>query len=82
MPDKAGSLTFVEWSFEGETDFPEKGKWQLKDNGQRGTAKAVHVYEKPGTYFAVVRVMSERNGDKGAPFTQIRNIDRARVVVE
>ena len=81
-PDKAGSLTFVEWSFEGETDFPEKGKWQLKDNGQRGTAKAVHVYEKPGTYFAVVRVMSERNGDKGAPFTQIRNIDRARVVVE
>jgi hypothetical protein len=82
VPEGAGSLTFVEWSFEGETDFPEKGKWELCDNGQRGTAKAVHVFEKPGTYFAVVRVKSERSGDKTEPFTQIRNIDRARVMVE
>ncbi len=34
-----------------------------------------------GIYFAVVRVKSERNGDKGQPFTQVRNIDRVRVVV-
>lgn len=82
VPDQAGSLTFVEWSFEGETDFPRKGEWQLRDKGQRGTAEETHVYGKPGTYFAVVRVKSERNGDKTAPFTQIRNIDRVRVVVE
>ena len=82
VPDMAGSLTFVEWSFEGETDFPEKGEWELRDCGQRGMATAEHVFEKPGTYFAVVRVMSERDGDKTAPFTQIRNIDRARVIVE
>ena len=82
VPDGAGALTYVEWSFEGEQDFPEKGAWQLRDNGQRGTAEAVHIYEKKGTYFAVVRIKSERNGDKAAPFTQIRNIDRVRVVVE
>lgn len=82
VPDQAGSLTFVEWSFEGETDFPRKGEWLLRDKGQRGKAEEIHVYGKPGTYFAVVRVKSERNGDKTAPFTQIRNIDRVRVVVE
>ena len=26
VPKGAGKLTFVEWSFEGEQDFPEKGK--------------------------------------------------------
>lgn len=82
VPDRAGTLTFVEWSFEGETDFPKKGEWDLRDNGQRGTAVSEHVYGKPGTYFVVVRVKSERNGDKTALFTQIRNIDRVRVVVE
>ena len=82
VPDGAGGLTFVEWSFEGETDFPEKGEWELQDGGQRGTAHAEHTFAKPGTYFAVVRVKSERNGDQTAPFTQVRNIDRARVIVE
>lgn len=82
VPEGAGSLTFVEWSFEGETDFPEKGEWELRDGGRRGTAQTVHIFEKPGAYFAVVRVKSERNGDKTALFTQIRNLDRARVVVE
>lgn len=82
VPDGAGMLTFLEWSFEGETDFPEKGEWELHDGGQRGTAKAVHTYQKPGTYFGVVRIKSERNGKKDALFTQVRNIDRVRVIVE
>lgn len=82
VPDGAGSLTTVEWSFEEEQDFPKKGEFELRDNGQRGIAKAEHIFEKTGTYFAVVRVRSERNGDKNSAFTQIRNIDRVRVVVE
>lgn len=81
VPKGAGKLTFVEWSFEGETDFPEKGEWELSKDGKCGIAKAEHIYRKPGTYFAVVRVKSERNGDKSQPFTQVRNIDRVRVVV-
>lgn len=82
VPADAGALTYVEWSFEGETDFPEKGEWILKDKGRKGTAEAVHTYQKPGIYFAVGRVKSQRRGDKGDLFTQIRNIDRVRVVVE
>lgn len=82
VPEGAGALTFVEWAFEGEEDFPEKGTWELFENGRKGIAKAVHAYVKPGTYFAVVRVKSERNGDRSQLFTQIRNIDRVRVIVE
>lgn len=82
VPKGAGSLTFVEWSFEGEMDFSEKGVFTLQEEGTKGTAEAEHVFEKPGTYFAVVRVMSERNGDREAVFTQVRNIDRVRVIVE
>lgn len=35
---------------------------------------------QPGTYFAVVRVISNRN--PGDAFTRLRNLSRARVVVE
>lgn len=83
VPDGAGSLTWVEWSFEGEQGFTGKSEFEFRDNGgQQGTAKAEHAFAPPGTYFAVVRVKSERNGDKSAAFTQIRSIDRVRVVVE
>lgn len=82
VPEGAGSLTAVEWSFEGEEDFPYKGVFELSDNGKQGNAKYSHSYTKPGTYFAVVRVMSQRDGDKTDLYTQVRNIDRVRITVE
>jgi hypothetical protein len=82
VPNRAGTLTFVEWSFEGEKDFPVKGEFELSNGGQNGISKMVHKFENSGTYFGVVRVKAERNGNKNALFTQIRNIDRVRVVVE
>lgn len=54
----------------------------LTDGGKCGTVKAEHVFETPGTYFVSVRVKSQRNGDKNDLFTQVKNIDRVRVVVE
>lgn len=72
IPDGAGYLTGVEWSFEGEKDFPVK----------TGTeTKVTHTYTKPGNYIAVVRTYNERHGDKETPFTRIRNIDRIAVTV-
>ena len=82
VPTGAGSLTSVEWSFEGEQDFPLKSEFELVQGGQQQTIKAVHSFTEPGTYFVVVRVKSERNGDKKALYTQIRNIARVRVVVK
>lgn len=39
-------------------------------------------YDRPGTYFATASVKSQRNGDRGDVFTQVRNLARARVIVE
>ncbi len=82
VPDGAGKLTCAEWSFDGEQDYPYKGELELRDGGQRAAVHAEHIYEKPGTYFAVIRVSSERNGSKEALFTQVRNLERVRVIVE
>lgn len=82
VPYGAGKLTTVEWSFEGEQDFPEKGSFDLIGSGRSGMAQYTHTYNKPGVYFAVVRVRSERNGDANALYTQVRNIARVRVIVE
>ena len=82
VPQGAGTLTRIEWSFEGEPDFPVQGTWSLTDEGRRGVASASHTYEKPGTYFAVARIRAERRGDAQTPFTQVRNLARVRVVVE
>ena len=82
VPDKAGILTYVEWSFEGEEAFSYKGDFTLSDGGCRGKAECHYTYVKSGTYFTVVRVMSQRDGDKEDLYTQVRNIDRVRIVVE
>ena len=82
VPAGAGSLTQAEWSFRGEQNYPYKGKLELRDGGQRATIQTEHIYEEPGTYFAVIRVSSERNGDKDSLFTQVRNLERVRIIVE
>ncbi len=82
VPEGAGILTGVAWSLDGDPNFERKGTWELTQEGRCGRATTSFVYERPGTYFGVVRVTSERCGDKGQLFTQIRNIDRVRVVVE
>lgn len=47
-----------------------------------GTATVTTSYDKPGTYFVTAFVKSQRTGDKSDVFTQVRNLARARVVVE
>ncbi len=49
---------------------------------QAGRACAQTSYDKSGTYFATAFVKSQRRGDKQDAFTQVRNLARARVVVE
>jgi hypothetical protein len=40
-----------------------------------------HTYPEPGTYFPVVRVTSQREGDRDTPYGLIQNLARVRVVV-
>ena len=73
IPEGCGVLTNVEWSFEGEKDYPVK-------TGKQTTAE--HTFGKPGKYVVAVRTYNERKGDDQTPFTQIRNIDKMVVTVE
>lgn len=73
IPKGCGGLTNVEWSFEGEIDFPIK-------TGERTSAG--HIFTKEGKYVVVVRTYNERNNDTKTLFTQIRNIDKMVINVE
>lgn len=63
--------------------------WDRKLSFEKGTLGKIHTahaevivsYEKPGTYFATVRIASNRHGDASDPFTQVLNLDRVRVIV-
>ena len=53
--------------------------------GVRGTIHTAHAetvasYDQPGTYFATVRIASNRKGEND-PFTQVLNLDRVRIIV-
>lgn len=82
VPNGAGIITEAQWSFEGSEDFLETDSMELYDGGQRARLTAEHTFEKKGTYFAVCRVASERNGNRDDMFTQVRNLERVRVIVE
>ena len=63
--------------------------WDGKLAFEKGTKDAVHTahaetigcYDRPGTYFATVRIATNRRGESD-PFTQVLNLDRARIIVE
>ena len=64
------------------------GIWESSlafDRGVRGTVHTAHAetvaaYDHPGTYFATVRIASNRKGESD-PFTQVLNLDRVRIIV-
>ncbi|KAM5353687.1 hypothetical protein ACJ41O_000337 [Fusarium nematophilum] len=78
VPSGAGTVTSVEWDFEGTGDYVK---------GDFGKAKDVmdvfvsRVYQRRGTYYPAVRVATHRDGEK-SPYAQIMNLGRMRVVVQ
>lgn len=72
LPEGAGKITRVEWSFEGEKDYPVKTGDCLA---------ASHTFANPGKYTVCVRTYNHRSGDEKDVFTQIPNIDRMLVEV-
>lgn len=83
VPFHAGKLTSAEWSFEGEDDYPVKGEFaSINSDGAIATVEAKYIFSKPGTYFPVLRVKSNRKGDLNNLFAQVKNISRVRVIVK
>jgi hypothetical protein len=69
----------AEWDFEGIDTYPVHDRI---DRARRtGRLDATHIFTRPGTYFPVVRVSSQRDGNTTSPYTRISNLARVRVVV-
>lgn len=79
VPLNSGSIVAVEWDFEGCGDYASKQQFDLLQTQMQLTV--THVFAKPGTYFPVVRVTSQRQGNAQTPYGRIQNIARVRVVV-
>lgn len=80
VPPSAGKIVKTEWSQTGNDDFLDAPLPQ-----QPSETLSVHktfVYSKPGTYYPVLRVISQREGDGTMEFTRVGNLARVRVIVE
>jgi hypothetical protein len=76
-PPSAGMIVKVEWDFEGDGHFTP----QPVSIGHESAFKEVHRFIRPGTYFPVVRVTAQRDGDANTPFGLVQNLASMRVTV-
>lgn len=94
VPPGAGEVVATEWEFveaskevntgpgNGITPDPNSAGNSVPDPMPRTvTSTATQSFDSPGTYFAIVRVISQREGDPDTPHAQVINLARARVVV-
>lgn len=92
LPENAGEVTSVRFDFNDdwsypvpiENLFPIEGKLTRtdKDSVHGAFAETAYHFAEPGTYFASVRITSQRSGNADDVFTQVKNLDRVRIVVE
>ena len=95
IPEGAGLVTAIDYAWESDLTFGTDGmSWvehfpnlgEFRRTESEGICGAVshtkHAYEQPGEYFASVRVKINRTGDATDPFTQVKNIGRAKIIVE
>jgi hypothetical protein len=79
VPPGAGSVVAAEWDFEGAGTYPVAER--IAQPQAELQLQATHAYAQPGTYFAVLRATSQRQGDRHTPYGRIQNLARVRVVV-
>lgn len=76
-----GKVTGAAWDYEFTNDWSHE---ETLIPAEDGSARVVtsHVFTKPGVYYPCLKVRSNRYGDAGDLFTQCKNLDRVKVVVE
>ncbi|MFC4376251.1 hypothetical protein ACFO5K_19315 [Nocardia halotolerans] len=77
IPPGTGQITATEWDFTGSGDFVDR-PFDAKEHGTVRVGQTF-AYDRPGTYFAAVRVTSQR--DPNSAFERVPNLARVRVVV-
>ncbi|KAH7119213.1 hypothetical protein EDB81DRAFT_766824 [Dactylonectria macrodidyma] len=78
VPTDTGKIISMEWDFLGVGDFTAA---PLTSAEESVDVMASFVYDKPGTYYPVIKVTAHRDGDKGSIFGRVANLGRCRVVV-
>jgi hypothetical protein len=79
VPPGAGRVVSADWDFEGLGTYPISAPIDIPQSEVR--LSATYSFSKPGTYFAVLRATSQREGDAQTLFGRIQNIARVRVQV-
>jgi hypothetical protein len=79
VPPDTGDIVAAQWDFLGLGTYPVTAT--IGTPRPKVTLTATYTYSSPGTYFPVVRVTSQRQGDANTPYGLIQNLARARVVV-
>ncbi len=83
VPPNTGKVTIAEFDFEGSAEYANNADIEMLDAEERfAKVRMEYAFKKSGTYFPVLRISSNRIGDKEAKYTQIKNIARVRVVVK
>ena len=85
VPPNTGQVVAAAWDFEGDGDFPvveQISDSSSNDSITRVALENTHIFSEPGTYFPVLRAVSQREGDATTPYARIQNLGRVRVVVK
>jgi hypothetical protein len=77
-PLGAGKVVGAEWDFTGLGEYAEKAEFEPCE---AVVVNASHSYAEPGTYFPVIRVAAQRQGNADTHYARVMNLARARVVV-
>jgi hypothetical protein len=77
VPEGGGELVKVEWDFLGTGAFPVS----QNVSGAFDSVQASHTFAASGTFFPVVRVTTQREGNSDDAYARAQNLARVRVVV-
>jgi hypothetical protein len=86
-PQGTGTVVQAEWDFEGVGTFPATNQVGTQQSSapptgvSTGRLQASYTFNKAGTYFPVVRITAQREGDPNDPYARVQNLGRVRVVV-
>jgi hypothetical protein len=81
VPPAPGNVVSAKWDFEGLGTYPDITELG-ESTSEPVQVTATHVFTEPGTYFAALRVASQRECDPNTPFARSLNLSRVRVVVD
>lgn len=82
VPPGAGSIVWAEWDADDAAWFPHRADLSQAETTAGGViVTTTRRFSHPGTYFVVLRVAAQREGNGETPFARVQNLARVRIVV-